>query len=272
MNEQGDMLRVATNVVNQQNERAVGTYIPRTNPDGQPNPVVSTLLRGETYRGQAFVVDAWYVAVYEPLRDAGGRVQGAVFAGIKQEYVPSLRAAILSTKVGKTGYVFILKGTGDSKGTYLFSKDGKRDGESIWDARDAEGHLFIQSLIGKALPLKAGEVATERYPWQNQGETKARWKTTIVSYYQPWDWVIGVGAYDDDVDSILDDINSTRSTMLKYLAGIGLFASVIGALVFFRFALGISRRVGALATVASAVASGSVDNADHILAEAFGHS
>lgn len=53
MNAQGDMLRVATNVIGQDGKRAVGTYIPATNPDGTPNPVVSTVLRGETYRGVA---------------------------------------------------------------------------------------------------------------------------------------------------------------------------------------------------------------------------
>ncbi len=46
MNAQGDMLRVATNVIGKDGKRAVGTYIPAVNPDGTPNPVVSTVLRG----------------------------------------------------------------------------------------------------------------------------------------------------------------------------------------------------------------------------------
>ena len=39
MNDAGDMLRVATNVIGADGKRAVGTYIPATNPDGTPNPV-----------------------------------------------------------------------------------------------------------------------------------------------------------------------------------------------------------------------------------------
>jgi len=67
MNESGDMLRVCTNVQKKDGTRAIGTYIPRTNPDGTPNPVVAAVLRGETYEGRAFVVDRWYIANYEPI-------------------------------------------------------------------------------------------------------------------------------------------------------------------------------------------------------------
>ncbi len=67
INDAGDMLRISTNVKKQDGSRAIGTYIPRTDPDGQPNPVVSTVLRGETYRGRAFVVDQWYITAYEPI-------------------------------------------------------------------------------------------------------------------------------------------------------------------------------------------------------------
>ena len=67
MNPAGDMLRVCTNVLKQDGTRAIGTYIPASNPDGSPNPVVAAVARGEKYTGRAFVVDAWYVSAYEPL-------------------------------------------------------------------------------------------------------------------------------------------------------------------------------------------------------------
>ncbi|MCB2411986.1 Cache 3/Cache 2 fusion domain-containing protein, partial [Demequina sp. TTPB684] len=47
MNEEGDMLRVATTVPNDAGERAIGTYIAATNADGSPNAVVKALLAGE---------------------------------------------------------------------------------------------------------------------------------------------------------------------------------------------------------------------------------
>ncbi|HWA81833.1 MAG TPA: Cache 3/Cache 2 fusion domain-containing protein, partial [Fimbriimonadaceae bacterium] len=51
MNEEGDMLRVATSVKKKDGKRAIETYIPATNPDGKPNPVVKTVLAKQTYRG-----------------------------------------------------------------------------------------------------------------------------------------------------------------------------------------------------------------------------
>ena len=40
MNDQGDLLRIATNVI-EKDRRAIGTFIPAIDPDGQPNPVAA---------------------------------------------------------------------------------------------------------------------------------------------------------------------------------------------------------------------------------------
>ena len=61
MNEAGDMLRVATNVMTLTQKRAIGTFIPAVNTDGTPNAVVAAVMKGESYRGLAYVVNAWYL-------------------------------------------------------------------------------------------------------------------------------------------------------------------------------------------------------------------
>jgi methyl-accepting chemotaxis protein len=50
VNQEGDMLRVCTNVLKKDGSKAIGTYIPAHNPDGAPNPVVRTLLAGRRLR------------------------------------------------------------------------------------------------------------------------------------------------------------------------------------------------------------------------------
>ncbi|HQB83204.1 MAG TPA: Cache 3/Cache 2 fusion domain-containing protein, partial [Candidatus Rifleibacterium sp.] len=94
MNTAGDMLRIATNVIGSDGNRAIGTYIPATNPDGQPNPVIARIMRGETYIGRAFVVDQWYMAAYEAIKDDGGSIIGMLYVGIPIEMVSDLRKAI----------------------------------------------------------------------------------------------------------------------------------------------------------------------------------
>lgn len=164
INEQGDMLRVCTNVLRSDGARAIGTYIPAVNPDGIPTPVIQAVLSGQTYTARAYVVNAWYITAYEPIKDENGSVVGMLYVGVRQEDVPELRKGIMDIKVGKTGYVYILGGSGDQKGVYIISKDGARDGENIWNATEAEGRPFIQSIIAKAIATKDGQCDFERYP------------------------------------------------------------------------------------------------------------
>jgi hypothetical protein len=48
VNQAGDMVRIATNVL-KDGKRAIGTAIPAVMPDGRPNPVVATVLAGKDY-------------------------------------------------------------------------------------------------------------------------------------------------------------------------------------------------------------------------------
>ena len=120
----GDFLRVATNVQAASGARAIGTYIPVTNPDGAANPVVETVMRGETYRGNAFVVDSWLVSAYAPLTDASGEVVGVLYVGVKQQNLPALRESLEATDAGDTGHIEVYGGTGAMAGTVVGPASG----------------------------------------------------------------------------------------------------------------------------------------------------
>jgi methyl-accepting chemotaxis protein len=226
INDAGDLLRVCTNVQKADGTRAVGTYIPATRPDGTPDPVIAAVLQGKTYTGMAYVVNAWYLAAYKPLNDDQGRVVGALYVGVKQEDIPELRQAIMDVVVGKTGYVYVLGGSGEQKGHYIISQKGKRDGENIWEAKDADGRLFIQSIVKKALAIKNGECDFERYPWKNAGDVDARMKIASVTYFQPWDWIICAGAYEDDFQDARGRLSAALNEFLYWS-----FASVVVMLI-----------------------------------------
>ena len=217
MNDAGDMLRVATNVQSE-GRRAIGTYIPARGADGQASPIVETILKGQRYVGRAFVVDAWYLTAYAPLNDAAGKPVGMVFVGIKEQSVASLRQQILSTKVGTTGYVFVL----DSNGNYIVSQNGQRDGENIWNAKDAGGQLMVQELIRIAKAAPPGQTGEHAYLWQNPGEPAPRRKIARVAYFAPWDWTIGVGSYEQEFLAAPEKLaaigrRGTRTIMLVLL-------------------------------------------------------
>ncbi len=226
MNNAGNMIRVSTTVVGKDGSRAIGKYVPATNPDGGANPVVSTILRGQTYSGRAFVVDKWYLTAYEPIFGENNNVIGMLGLGVPQESVKSVRQAIMDIEVGATGYVYVL----DSKGHYVISQGGKRDGDDIWNAKDTDGVLFIQEIIGKALKLGSDEIAQQFYPWQNPGDPKPRMKFANIKYFEPWDWVIGAGSYEEEFLSgvnAIESIQNRGTTIFLVVILITIFATII---------------------------------------------
>lgn len=278
MNDKGDMLRVATTVRTVEGKRAIGTFIPAVNPDGAPNPVISAILQGKPYHGRAFVVNAWYLTAYEPIRDRRGKLAGMLYVGVKQESVESLlRQAVLKTNVGKTGYVFVLGGKGGQRGRYIISQHGKRDGEDILETRDSSGRPVIKEMISKATRLKHGELATERYLWQNPGEPEPRWKIARLAYFEPWDWVIGTSVSEDELQTYEKVLSGGRIRMTSYMSIAGLaiilLIGLLGVLVARTIARPVNQMKNAVETIIEGNLNQSVDvhSRDEIgtLAQAF---
>ena len=100
------LLRISTNVLKLDGKRAVGTYIPNS------SPVVSTVLRGETFKGRAFVVDGWYLTAYEPIY-IDGEVAGALYVGVKEKNLNYLESKFLEKRYFETGYAYAFSGNGE---------------------------------------------------------------------------------------------------------------------------------------------------------------
>ncbi|PID80504.1 chemotaxis protein [bacterium DOLZORAL124_64_63] len=239
MNDQGDMLRVATNIMTKDGSRAVGTYIPAMNPDGRSNPVIESVLKGETFHGRAFVVDRWYLAAYEPIKDPqSNRVIGISFFGMPIESASVLREAVTDVKVGESGYVYVL----DSKGNYVINGRSKRDERNVMNIKDANGVYFVQEMCEKAVTMKDREVAEQYYSWKNKGEDQERMKVARFMYYEPWDWVICVSSYLDEFQAAERKVAATSTRNLWFMGVISLLAIVLTAGVWYWIARSISGR------------------------------
>jgi len=257
INAQGDMLRVATTVQSADNQRAIGTSIPATNPDGTANPVIAAILKGQTYHGRAYVVNDWYVTAYEPIRDRSGDLVGMLYVGVRQDVVAArIRNAILQTSVGKTGYVYVLGGKGKDRGHYIISYQGERDGEDIWDSRDSDGRHVIQEIIAQAINLGPGEMTTVRYRWQNRGEAEPRWKIARLAYYAPWDWVIGTSVYEDELQAYHSVLSNGRSEMVRIMGWAGLAITLLMGLLGVLISWSITRPVRQMTEVAEKIIGG----------------
>jgi len=160
-----------------------------------------------------------------------------------QEGYEKLRQTVMNIQVGKTGYVYIL----DSKGNYIISKGGKRDGDNINKAKDANGVLFIQEIVQKAHHLKNREVDQQFYPWKNKNETDPRMKVARIAYYEPWDWVIGVSSYEEDfyqAQYAISDLGKKNISMMLGLAGL---TTLIACLSWFFVSGRLNKQIGDVA-------------------------
>ncbi len=257
----GDLVRVVTSVETTDGRRALGTFIPAVDADGKRNPLVQATDQGQPFYGMTSVAGRLGIIACEPIRDRQGKVIGVLGVMERPETLDTLRKSIMATQVGKTGYVCVLGGKGDLRGRYIISQAGKRDGENIWETRDAGGRPFIQEQIGRAVRQPAGEPTLERYQWQNPGEAAPRTKIASLVYFAPWDWAINVGTYQDDFYATKARINtSIRDLLLKLLV-------VGGVLLAGALALGVwltgkaTRPLGVTIDVANQIAAGDLSRA-----------
>ncbi|TNC09448.1 methyl-accepting chemotaxis protein [Methylobacterium terricola] len=88
-------IRRVTTIRRENGERAVGTPLA---PDG---PAQAALRRGEAFQGEAILFGRHFQTLYQPTRDAGGRVNGALYVGVPVEesylgYAATMRTVTLA--------------------------------------------------------------------------------------------------------------------------------------------------------------------------------
>ncbi|MCK6551976.1 Cache 3/Cache 2 fusion domain-containing protein [Myxococcota bacterium] len=248
-----DLLRVATTELGPDGRRLTGTRL--TEHDG----VVTSLLEGRAVTRRIDRGNASELVRFEPISGPGGRVDGALAIGVPHAQLPALRKALASIELGKSGYVYVLRGQGPRRGEYIVSKGNARDGELIWDARDASGRAFIQSIVAKALAARPGAVDFEVYPWKNAGDPEPKDKVAAIGYFAEWDWVIGAGVTIEEARVHAVELERSLKQALWYITGAVLFALLVLSFLGVRAASMIARPVAEMADVAEALARGDVE-------------
>lgn len=73
--ENNDFKRISTNVMSDENERAIGTYL------GQEHKAYDTVMNGNLYIGGAEILGDSYYTAYQPIKDSNNNVIGLLFVG-----------------------------------------------------------------------------------------------------------------------------------------------------------------------------------------------
>lgn len=83
-----DDARISTNVMDVSGERAIGTRVSQEVYD-------QVVVQGKSWIGRAFVVNAWYMTAYEPIRDISGEIVGMLYVGMLEAPYVDLRNRVI---------------------------------------------------------------------------------------------------------------------------------------------------------------------------------
>jgi len=103
-----------------------------------------------------------------------------------------IKNGLRNVRFGSEDHYYFIE---DSKGNnVLFAYDLEMEGLNYWDLQDSQGNYTVQEEIHLALAQGAGMV--EGYwPKPNDYYGENYLKRTYVKYFEPYDWIIGTGAY-----------------------------------------------------------------------------
>ncbi len=217
-------VRVSTNIISNDGKRAIGTTLSQEVYD-------KVIGKGETYVGQAKILDENYLTAYKPLKDNSGSIIGALFVGVDQNQTfADLEEKINQRVLGSTGYVYVLASDGET----LISKSKKGCNDSNLP--------FIHEII----TTKNGFIK-----YQYNGLNRA----AKYTYFEPLDWIIVATVEPEDYANYVDQVRN--AIIIVIILGI-----IAGAIISRLFGRYIIKRMNNLIDLADHVTAGDLSKAN----------
>jgi len=237
-----DFVRVTTSLKKENGERAIGTLLDRAHPS------YKALMSGEPFRGLAWLFGVPYMSKYEPVRDASGKVIGALYVGVDvRSELALLKDKIRAHGIGQSGGYFVIDGKpGADQGKVLIDRNTAREGKNLLDAKDADGLAWVREMIDR----KDGTLRHTLADTDGAQGGKARERFTVFTQYPDWKLVIAGTAYVDELEA---DLVSARNRFL--LLGLALGALLAGGL-YWMLRRAVSTPLAEVVNVAQRVAAG----------------
>jgi methyl-accepting chemotaxis protein len=121
------------------------------------------------------------------------------------------------------------------------------------DLKDATGKFFSREISQVAVASGEGYVD---YMFPRPDSTEPIHKISYEKYFQPWDWIINVGAYVDDVDVAF---YASLREMLMYLILIGATLTALTVMVIRSVTRSLGGEPAYAADIAAKIAGGDLD-------------
>jgi len=177
-----------------------------------------------------------------------------VTANMKQEALKH----ISQIKFGNGGYFWI----NDINGKMLMHPHKPQlNGKDVLQSKDPNGKYLFQDMI--KICKKNGE-GMVKYSWPKPSFDKPVPKMSYVKLFKEWDWIIGTGAYIDNIESKIQQIrdhahDAIIETIIKISAITLLLAIIIIAMAIFTAEQVIIKQIKAILNITQDLARGEGD-------------
>ncbi len=219
----GKLIRVSTNIKNEQGERVVGTYIPSS------SPVYRTVMQGKEYRGMATVVGEEYLTLYRPVHDPDGTITAVIFVGTRIMN-SEFEAFFDAVNVAGNGYAFLI----DDQGKLLIHPNH-------------EGMQLESIIPGVWDDIRTHKETDLRFDLD--GET---W-FAHVRLFAPWGWYVGVSL--DETGMLFGMDRKALITGIAVVIG----ATILFTIIVWIVLRVLMRPLLHLAEIAKQIAAGDLD-------------
>ena len=260
MNKAGDMLRVCTNIKKLDGKRAIGTYIPAVNPDGTENRVIKTVISGETYFARAYVVNAWYITIYKPIKDSNNNIIGVLYVGIRQDTAKDFDEAITKFSLPNNGYAFVSNGikSRDFSGKVIFHKDSSEIDKNYLTNDGADQKDILSNLIESAIKAGNGKSVSTI---GTLTDPKSGDKQDIIAasiFFEPFDWVITVVSDKHDFSAITGHVKNSLDQILLVVLATGIVVLIVSIIITYFILRGITRPITKAVRIMHSIERGNI--------------
>ena len=169
----------------------------------------------------------WVVGTGEYVSDVSSKMQEEALT------------TITNMKYGKDGYFWI----NDSK--HIVKGHGANPalvGKDVTNLKDPNGLYLFQEIVKGANKNKDGSLV--KYMWEKPGKDTPQNKFSYVQRFEQWDWIIGTGAYVDDIESDIALMNeNTKNEINNIILSISIFSLIAIFIVYLIYSYLIKKMI-----------------------------
>ena len=261
LNDEGDMLRIATTLKDSEGNPMTLSYIPARRKSGGKVGVVDALMGGRTFRGLAEIDGASMLTNYEPLFDDNQNIIGAIEMAVAQNMTDELCQYMNSVRIGDNGYVWALENEDAGRTIFRVSKDGVMNGSVLQlDDNNLRRKNFTE-ILNAEKRLSPGEIGMNIRTLSSSGKGAHVKRIVCYARFAPWNWIIGTTSYTNDFSKSSALVREQSSGILiKLLYGTA-FVLFLAAIFIWYVINRLNFSITSIRTIGEALARGDISSA-----------